>query len=107
MYVLRWLNAVEQNYCQQTAQQDTSWAAYHASQQPTLLVEPPCTITAMLPLFHEDSKSFAMIRHSMEMIKKAIQEVNPGQVPVIAVDQPLYAISKLIQWNWPSNYGEE
>jgi len=28
-------------------------------------------------------------------------------VPVIAVDQPLYAISKLIQWNWPSNYGEE
>ena len=58
----------------------------------------------MLPLFYE---SFAMIWHSMDMIKKAVQELNPGQVPVITLDQPLYAISKLIQWNWPANYGEE
>lgn len=96
---------MEQNYCQQTVQQDSniSWAAYHASQQPILLIEPPPAIIAMLPLF----QSFAMIRHSMDMIKKAVQELNPGQVPVIAVDQPLYAISKLIQWNWPANYGEE
>ena len=48
-----------------------------------------------------------MIRQSMDMIKKAVQELNPGQVPVITVDQRLYAISKLIQWNWPANYGEE
>ena len=105
----RWLNTVEHNYCQETSQQDgnISWAAYHANQQPTLLVEPPHTITAMLPLFYEDSRSFAIIRHSMDMIKKAVQELNPGLVPVITVDQPIYAISKLIQWNWPANYGEE
>ena len=60
----------------------------------------------MLPLFHEDSKSVAMVRHSMDMIKLAVQKLNPAQVPVITLDQPLYAITKKIQWNWPENYGE-
>lgn len=82
-----------------------SWAAYHANQQPVQDCLP--TITAMLPLFPDDSKSVAMIRHSMDMIKKAVQELNPTQVPVITLDQPLYAIAKLIQWNWPDTYGEK
>ena len=37
---------------------------------------------------------------------KATQHVNPGQVPVLTVDQPLYAIAKAIQWSWPDQYGE-
>ena len=53
----------------------------------------------MLPLFPDDSKSVAMIRHSMDMVKKAVQELNPTQVPVITLDQLLYVIAKLIQWN--------
>ncbi len=36
----------------------------------------------MLPLFHEDSKSVAMIRHSMDVIKHALQVLNPAQVPM-------------------------
>ena len=32
--------------------------------------------------------------------------LNPGQTPVIAADQPLYALAKQIQWHWPENYGE-
>ena len=35
-----------------------------------------------------------------------VQKLNPAQVPVITLDQPLYAIAKKIQWNWPENYGE-
>lgn len=61
----------------------------------------------MLPLFPDDSKSVAMIHHSMDMVKKAMQELNPNQLPVITFDQPLYAIAKLIQWNWPDTYGEK
>ena len=38
---------------------------------------------------------------------KATEHVNPGQFPVLTVDQPLYAIAKEIQWSWPSTYGEE
>ena len=33
----------------------------------------------------------AMIRHSMDVIKQAVQELNPSQVPVITLDQPLSA----------------
>ncbi len=64
-------------------------------------------ITAMLPLFPDDSKSVAMIRHSMDMIKQAIHEFNPGQVLVITLDKPLYAIAKAIQSNWQETYGED
>ena len=35
-----------------------------------------------------------------------MQEVNPGQVTVVTLDQPLYAIAKQIQWNWPDSHGE-
>ena len=48
-----------------------------------------------------------MISHSMDVVKQAVKHMNPGQIPVLTLDQPLYAISKLIQWNWPEVYGEE
>ena len=41
----------------------------------------------------------------MDVVKQAVDHVNPGQTPVIAYDQPLYA--KQIQWNWPDVYVEE
>ena len=81
-----------------------SWAAYHASHQSAQ--DSPPILGAMLPLFNEDSKSIAMIRHSMDVIKQAVQKLNLDQVPVITLDQPLYAIAKRIQWNWPELYGE-
>ena len=37
----------------------------------------------------------------MDVIQQAVQKLNSVKVPVITLDQPLYAISKLIQWNWP------
>ena len=61
----------------------------------------------MLPLFQDNSKSVAMIKHSMDVIKQAVQELNSSQVPLITLDQPLYAIAKSIQWNWQTEYGED
>ena len=43
----------------------------------------------------------------MDVIKNATEHINEGQVPVIAFDQPLYAIAKQIQWKWPEVYGED
>ena len=43
----------------------------------------------------------------MDMIKLAVQKVNQAQVPVITLDQPLYAIAKNIQWKWPESFGEK
>ena len=43
----------------------------------------------------------------MDVIKKAIDFFNKGQTPVIAYDQPLFALAKLLQWNYKEYYGEK
>ena len=86
------------------ASENISWAAYHASHGTECEIVPG--ITSLLPLFTEDSKAAAMIRHSMDVIKNAVQHVNIDQIPVITFDQPLYTLAKQIQWNWPDIYGE-
>ena len=83
---------------------DVSWGAYHASRIAEKHITP--AIVSLLPLFPDDSKSPAMIKHGMTMVKMATQVVNPGQVPVIAADQPLYAIAKQVQWKFPESHGE-
>ena len=49
----------------------------------------------------------AMIRHSMDAVKQAVEILNPGQVPNITVDQPLYTVAKQIQWSWSATHGED
>lgn len=51
--------------------------------------------------------STAMIRHSMDIIMNSVKHLNENQSPVIAFDQPLFAIAKQIQWKWPEIYGED
>jgi len=43
----------------------------------------------------------------MDKIKDTVAFLNPGQVPIITADQPIYAIAKQIQWHWPQHYGED
>lgn len=43
----------------------------------------------------------------MNMIRNAVLRLNPGQIPVAALDQPLYALAKQIQWKWPDTHGEQ
>ncbi len=49
----------------------------------------------------------AMIKHSMDVVKSAVEHLNTGQAPVLTFDQPLFALAKQIQWKWPEKYGEE
>ena len=84
--------------------ENTSWAAYHASHQPPE-GHVICS-TDLLPLFLEGIHTVALIKHSMDMVNNAVEYLNPGQTPVIAFDQPLYALAKQILWKWPqSPYG--
>ena len=82
-----------------------SWAAHHASGQPTQSFIP--SKIALLPLFRESAHSTCMMSHAMQMVTKAIHHLNPTQIPVVVVDQPLYAICKQIQWTWPESHGED
>lgn len=48
-----------------------------------------------------------MITHVIKVVTDATQLLNPEQVPVITMDQPFYALGKLIQWSHPELYGED
>ena len=85
--------------------QPISWAAHHASLQPPIL-DPPA-ITALLPLFCEHADTPAMIKHGMEIIKQVTEFLNPGQIPVMACDCPIFAKAKYIQWTWPTQCGKD
>ena len=47
-----------------------------------------------------------MICHSLNIIKACVDHLNYCQIPVVAMDQPLYAVANQIQWNFPEKYGE-
>lgn len=46
------------------------------------------------------------MKHRTSMIKEATEFLNPGQIPVTVCDQPLFAIAKVVQWNWPATHRE-
>ena len=85
--------------------ENTSWAAYHARHQDPK--QPVITPTSLLPLFQESAHTAAMIRHSIDVVRNAVQHLNPGQTPVLSCDQPLFTLAKQIQWKWPDTYGED
>ena len=87
------------------APEAVSWSAYHAVHWPTISVD-GIDKTSMLPIFQDEAKSTAMIRHSIDVIKDAAHHLNPHQIPVMACDQPLFAFAKQIQSNWPLLNGE-
>ena len=81
-----------------------TWAAYHAS---THTEEDPPALTALLPLFYEKAATPAMVKHGMDVLRQAVTFLNPNQVPIITVDQPLFALAKMVQWKWPISHGEQ
>ena len=48
------------------------------------------SIETLLPLFHVKAATPEMIRHGMELVKMTTEHLNPYQIPVLVVDQPLY-----------------
>ncbi len=73
-----------------------SWAGYHAAHQKEG-VRPMVTV-ALLPLFREAAHIASMVKHGMELVKANTFFLDPGQIPVIAIDQPFYCLAKQIQW---------
>ena len=75
-----------------------SLAAYHASHFPTngsLQLH----VSSLIPLFQDEVHLAAMQCHAIDVVSQAVRFLNPGQVPSIVCGQPLYAITKKIQWN--------
>ena len=102
----RWLCHVENKLMVESEKRNpnVSWSDYNASNI-DIIKEP--NLSALLPLFCEPSKSAAMIKHGMDVIKKAIDFLNKGQTPAVAYDHPLFALAKLLQWNYKEYYREK
>ena len=88
-----------------SAEDSITWAAYHSKNQQQM--NDPTAITAFLPLFYEKADTPAMINHGMDVLRGATSFLNPGQVPVTTLDQPLFALAKATQWKWPAEYGKD
>ena len=74
------------------------WATYHGRLNKC---ENPITSMALLPLSKEKAASAGMMMHTLKVAGEAIEFLNPGKVPILVADQPLYAILKQIQYLSP------
>ena len=48
-----------------------------------------------------------MTKHLFNVIKSAVDHLNPRQTPMIAFDQQLYVLEKQVHWYWPDRYSED
>ncbi len=47
-------------------------------------------LEAMLPIFRDKADTPETIRHGMYLVKKTTEFLNSQQIPIMAVDQPLF-----------------
>ena len=72
-----------------------SWSAHFANFQ--VAGPRPSAITGLLPLFREIAHFLPIVKHDIDYISKVTVHINPEQVPVITMDEPLYAIARKVQ----------
>ena len=58
-------------------------------------------------MFTDNAHSLAMVAHAITVITAAMKHLNPSQIPVITVDQPLFALAKQIQWSVGGSFDED
>ena len=99
-----WLEAVRKSLKCNNDDRKISWSASH--QERLINKSDSCRISTftLLPLTNESIISPAMVAHCMRVIRKPIQHLNPTQIPVITGDQPLHALMKQVQWQFPNEF---
>ena len=83
-----------------------TWAGYISLLANDASLKPPAVI-GVYPLFPNKAASAYSMKHAMELTMQGTAFLNPGQTSVLGADQPLYAIIKLIQWQFPDTLGED
>ncbi|GFN94166.1 hypothetical protein PoB_002067200 [Plakobranchus ocellatus] len=87
---------VSDSFQENAAHQDQKvlpWASYHALYRSENRIR--TSIIRLMPHIYKNSHSNALVKHSTEEVK--------ADTPVLAMDQPLHALTKAIQWNWPAS----
>ena len=63
-------------------------------------------INGILPMINKQVHTLETQHHVMSLNKKMTNFLNPSQTPVDTGDQPVYALTKTIQWLYPHNFGQ-
>ena len=64
-------------------------------------LETPVFNIGLMLLLLENAHATALLSRVMNLVKEAVEHLNPNQTPVLTMDQPFSAIAKEIQWLWP------
>ena len=80
-----------------------SWGAYFAKLYPNTQTKTP---GHMNPLFRECSTSPIMVYHAIHQTIAITNHLNPGQIPILVADQPLYQLIKRLQHKYEDSIGE-
>ena len=82
----------------------TTWARYHSQGSHHTRKR---DISGILLLIDAPVHTLDTQYHSMEVVEKTTQLLNPGQICVDESDQPVYKLSKKLQWRFPDRFGPE
>lgn len=83
-----------------------TWSGYNSRLMSDDSVKPKA-VTGVLPLFPDKAAKPSMMNHAMHLTMQGTKALNPGQTPLLGADQPLYAITKQLQWSFPDTMGED
>ena len=81
----------------------SSWSQHHARKKRSSVRQ--TDINVILPLINDVVHTLDMQYHCMDIIKRSTALLNPDQIPVDVCDQPIYALTKEIQWRYPDTFG--
>ena len=99
-YEFQWLDCFSTSFTSETCD---SWSKHHAS-----FARRKCGISginAIMPMINKVVHTLETQYHVMNLNKKSTSFLNPGQTPVDTCDQPVYALTKTIQWKFPLDFG--
>ena len=82
-------------------QEGPTWSAHHA----VACSQTVPSLGGLFLLFSQSSTDPLMILHAMRLVSTSIEHLNPGQIPVITGDQPIFAMMKKLQWSHPDSVG--
>ena len=83
-----------------------TWSGYNSTLMTDESIKPPAEI-GVYPLFPDKAATASSMKHAMELAMQGTQFLNPGQTSILGADQPLYALIKQIQWQYPDAFGED
>ena len=83
-----------------------TWSGYNSMLASDESVKPPAEI-GIYPLFPDKAASASSMKHAMDLTMQGTEFLNPGQTSVLGADQPLFALIKLVQWQYPDTLGED